>query len=76
MYTYAWFVSLYSRKQRNTVKLLLLFSRSVVSDSLRPPWTAARRASLSITNSRSLPRLMSVESVMPSNHSPVKKKKK
>ena len=28
------------------------------------PWTAARRASLSITNSRSLPKLMSIESVM------------
>ena len=32
------------------------------------PWTAARQASLSITNSRGLPKLMSVESVMPSNH--------
>ena len=32
------------------------------------PWTAAREASLSITNSRSLPKLMSIESVMPSNH--------
>ena len=32
------------------------------------PWTAARQASLSITNSRSLLKLMSVESVMPSNH--------
>ena len=32
------------------------------------PWTAAHQASLSITNSRSLPRLMSIESVMPSNH--------
>ena len=32
------------------------------------PWTTARQASLSITNSRSLPKLMSVESVMPSNH--------
>ena len=32
------------------------------------PWTAARQASLSITNSWSLPKLMSVESVMPSNH--------
>ena len=31
-------------------------------------WTAARQASLSITNSRSLLSLMSVESVMPSNH--------
>ena len=31
-------------------------------------WTAARQASLSITNSRSPPKLMSIESVMPSNH--------
>ena len=32
------------------------------------PWTATHQASLSITNSRSLPKLMSIESVMPSNH--------
>ena len=32
------------------------------------PWIAARQASLSITNSWSLLKLMSVESVMPSNH--------
>ena len=32
------------------------------------PWIAARQASLSITNSRSLLKLMSIESVMPSNH--------
>ena len=32
------------------------------------PWTAARQASLSITNSQSLHKLMSIESVMPSNH--------
>ena len=32
------------------------------------PWIAARQASLSITNSRSSPRLTSIESVMPSNH--------
>ena len=32
------------------------------------PWTAARQASLSITNSRTLLKLMSIESVMPSNH--------
>ena len=32
------------------------------------PWTAARQASLSITNSQSLLKLMSTESVMPSNH--------
>ena len=32
------------------------------------PWTAACQASLSITNSGSLPKLMSIELVMPSNH--------
>ena len=32
------------------------------------PWTATRRASLSITNSWSLLKLMSIELVMPSNH--------
>ena len=32
------------------------------------PWTAARQASLSIINSQSLLKLMSIESVMPSNH--------
>ena len=32
------------------------------------PWTAAHQSSLSITNSRSLLKLMSIESVMPSNH--------
>ena len=43
------------------------FSHSVVSNSVTP-WTAAHQASLSITNSWSLLKLMSVESVMPSNH--------
>jgi len=32
------------------------------------PWIAARQASLSITNSQSLPKLTSIESVMPSSH--------
>ena len=43
------------------------FSHSVVSDCSWPPWIAARQASLSITNSRSLLKPMSIESVMPSN---------
>ena len=38
-----------------------------MSDSATP-WTAARQASLSITNSRSLLKLVSIEWVMPSNH--------
>ena len=48
------------------------FSRSVVFATVvrlfATPWTAARQASLPITNSRSLPKLMSIDSVMPSNH--------
>ena len=43
------------------------FSRSVMSNSATP-WTVARQASLSIANSWSLLKLMSIESVMPSNH--------
>ena len=44
------------------------FSHSFISDTLQPPWTAAHRASLSVTNSWSLLKLISIESVMPSNH--------
>ena len=58
-----------------TLKGLWLFSlqfSSVQSLSrvllFATPWIAARQASLSITNSRSSPKLMSIESVMPSNH--------
>ena len=47
--------------------LLFQFSCSVVSDSVTP-WTATRQASLSITNSQSLPKPMSIESVVPSNY--------
>ena len=43
------------------------FSRSVMSDSVTP-WITALQASLSITNSWSLLKLMSIESVMPSSH--------
>ena len=46
---------------------LVQFSRSVVSNSATP-WTAARQASLSITNSQSLHKLKSIKLVMPSNH--------
>ena len=47
--------------------LVIQFSLSGVPDSVTP-WTTACQASLSITNSRSLPKLMSIDSVMPSNH--------
>ena len=43
------------------------FSHPVVSNS-KTPWTAGRQASLSITNSQTLLKLMSLKSVMPSNH--------
>ena len=46
--------------------MLLLFSHSVVSNSVTP-WNAARQASLS-TIPQSLLKLMSIKSVMPSNH--------
>ena len=47
--------------------LSIQFSSSVVSDSATPR-TAVCQASLSITNSRSSPKLMSIESGMPSSH--------
>ena len=46
---------------------MLLFSGSVMSDSATP-WTTARQPSLSFTISWSLLKLMSIESVMTSNH--------
>ena len=57
-----------------------IYSFRIMSDQIRSdqslghvrlfvtPWIAARQASLSITNSRSSLRLMSIESVMPSSH--------
>ena len=45
----------------------LLFSCSVVSDSVTP-WTTAHQTPLSFTVSRSLLKLMSIESMMPFNH--------
>ena len=47
---------------------LLLFSRSVMPDSLQSPWTTAHQACLSITISWCLFKLKSTESLMPSNH--------
>ena len=46
---------------------MLLFRHSVVSDSFWPAWTIAHQASLSFTISWSLLKLMSIESMMPSN---------
>ena len=50
-----------------SLKNPLLFNCSFVSDSVTP-WTAACQASLSFTISWNLLRLMSIESVIPSNH--------
>ena len=54
-------------KGLSAVRDILLFNCSVVSDSVAP-WTAARQAPLSFPISWSLLKLMSIESVMPSNH--------
>ena len=59
------------KKQQLELDMELQFSSVQLLSHVRlfaTPWTAAHQASLSITNSRSLPRLMSIESVMPSNH--------
>ena len=53
----------YQKKKKLTSVQLLSHVRLFVT-----PWTAAHQASLSITNSRSLPKLMSIDSVVPSNH--------
>ena len=54
--SYLWIVTFSSVQSLSHVQLFVI------------PWTAACQASLTITNSQSLPKLMSIESVMPSNH--------
>ena len=56
------------QRAKFSVLCSLLFSCSVMSDSLQSPWTTACQPSLSFTNSWSLFKLMSIESEMPSNH--------
>ena len=46
----------------------VLWPSDAKSQLFATPWTAARQASLSITNSQSLLKLMSIKLVMPSNH--------
>ena len=60
----------YSHSYMTTGKTIssVQFSRSVVSNSLRPHGLQYAKLPLSITNSQSLPRLMSIELVMPSDH--------
>ena len=50
------------------IRHLILVSPLVMSNYLWPPWNAASQASLSITNSRSFLKRMSIELVIPSNH--------
>ena len=58
-------------EKKNTMHLISGFSTVQLLSRIRlfaTPWTAAWQTSLSITNFRSLPKLMSIESMMPSNH--------
>ena len=55
------------KNKQKLYKKDLQFSFSLVSDSVNPQ-TAAHQPSMSITNSQSLLKLMSIESVMSSNH--------
>ena len=57
-------------KDRNSTGLVQFSTFQLLSHVLlfATPWTAVCQASLSITNSKSLLKLMSIELVMPSNH--------
>ena len=67
-----WSQTKYRHTNTHIMTLLRVQLSSVQSLSLvwlfATPWTAAHQASLSITNSRSSPKLISIESVMPSSH--------
>ena len=47
-------------------KIVASIRDAIISAGFATPWTVARHASLSITNCQSPPKLMSIESVMPS----------
>jgi len=65
--TYRWLINTWKNAQHHS-----LFGQSVQSLCrvwlFVTPWTIAHKASLSITDCQSLPKLMSIELVMPSNH--------
>ena len=64
-----WQLSCYNTEESQVICSQDFLVQSVQSLQLfATPWTAACQASLSITNSRSLLKLMSIVSVMPSNH--------
>ena len=58
MYAHGWFMSVQFSSVQSLSHVWLFAT----------PWIAARQASLSIINSQSLPKPMSIESVMPFNH--------
>ena len=64
-YLDSWIVERGCNQTRYRKEIPVQFSHSVLSDS---PWTAARQASLSFTNTWSLLKLISINLVMPSNH--------
>ena len=67
-YTYKkLFPSRQIHKRQKEVKYVVVQSPSFVQ-LFMTPWTAGCQASLSLSISRSLPKFMSIESVMPSNH--------
>ena len=61
----SWNAGFQSKSNNNIISSVHWFSHVLLFVT---PWTATHLASLSITNSRSLLKLMSIESVMPSNH--------
>ena len=63
-----WLVFLGHRLRKNWTKLSVVVQLLSCIWLFATPWTAARQASLSFTISQSLLKLMSIESVMPSNH--------
>ena len=64
-------ISKFDQKNKNTNNIKKLYSSVHSLSSVQlfaTPWTTAHQASLTITNSQSLLKLMSIESVMSSNH--------
>ena len=73
MHTYSLTPKTWSRTIKSTLSLMHMDQFSSVQSFshvwlFATPWTAAPQANLSIINSRSLLKLVSIESVMPSNH--------
>ena len=64
-----WGINCITKTLSGVLYLIIQFSSVAQScPTLVTPWTAARQASLSIINSQSLLKLMSIESVMPFSH--------